>query len=161
MILQCATTDIVDGVGRQRETVFVGLSFRRTLHDAEDAFDDIGDIGEVALHVAVAEDLDRAAFGERVGGREIEHVRAACETVNGEEAEAGGRSIVELSIAVSQEFVGLFSGRVEGDRRRTTRPRRCGSSWSARGRYRKSATKMKKACSVTRRWGSTTSRSSA
>ena len=115
-ILRCAATDIVNGVGRQREAVFACLLLGRALHDAENAFDDIGDVGEVALHVAVVEDLDCAALGERVGGREIEHVRAACGTVNGEEAEAGGRNIVELAIAVCQELVGLFSGRVEGDR---------------------------------------------
>lgn len=49
-------------------------------------------------------------------GGEIEHVRPACGTVNSEEAQTCGRNIVELAVAVSQEFIGLFSGRVEGDR---------------------------------------------
>ena len=49
-------------------------------------------------------------------GGEIEHIRPACGTVNGEEAETGGRNIVELAVTVCQKFVGLFSGRVEGDR---------------------------------------------
>ena len=67
-VFGCAAADVVDGVGRQREAVFAGLLFGCALHDAEDAFDDVVDVGEVALHVAVVEDLDRAAFGERVGG---------------------------------------------------------------------------------------------
>ena len=67
-ILWRAAADIVDGVGRQREAIFAGLSFRCALHDAEDAFDNIGDVSEVALHVAIVEDLDRASLGERVGG---------------------------------------------------------------------------------------------
>ena len=115
-VFGCAAADVVDGVGRQREAVFAGLSLRGTLHDAEDALNDVVDVGEVALHVAVVEDLDRAALGERVGGGEVKHVRAACGSVDREEAEAGGRDIVELAVAVGQELVGFFSGRVEGDR---------------------------------------------
>ena len=49
-------------------------------------------------------------------GGEIEHIRPACGTVNSEEAQTCGWNIVELAVAVRQEFVGLFSGRVEGDR---------------------------------------------
>ena len=101
-ILWRAAADIVDGVGRQREAVFTSLLLGCALHDAEDAFDDVVDVGEVALHVAVVEDLDRAALGERVGGGEVKHVRAACGSVDCEEAEAGGRDIVELAVAVGQ-----------------------------------------------------------
>ena len=115
-VFRCAAADVVDGVGRQREAVFAGLFFGRALHDAEDALDDVVDVGEVTLHVTIVEDLDRAALGERVGGGEVKHVRAARRSVYCEEAEAGGRDIVELTVAVGQELVGFFSGRVEGDR---------------------------------------------
>ena len=111
-----SSANIVDCVRRQRKAVFASLSFRSTLHDAKDAFNDVVDVGKVALHIAVVEDFDRSAFGERVGCGEVEHVRAACGSVNREEAEAGGRDIVELAVAVRQELIGLFCSRVKGDR---------------------------------------------
>ena len=111
-----AAADVVDSVGRQRETVFAGLLLRCSLHDADDAFDNVVDIGEVALAVAVVENLDGLACLQFLCGGEVEHVRAACRAVNGKEAEPGGRNIVELAVAVCQELVGFFSGRVEGDR---------------------------------------------
>ena len=111
-----ASADVVDGVGRQRESVFAGLLFGSALHDTEYTFDDIVDVCEVALAVAVVEDLDGLACLQFLCGGEVEHVRAACRAVNGKEAEPGGRNIVELAVAVCQKLIGLFSGRVEGDR---------------------------------------------
>ena len=111
-----AAADVINCVGRQRETIFSGLLLRCSLHDTDDAFHDVVDVGEVALAVAVVKDLDGLPCLQFLRGREIEHVRAACRTVNGEEAETGGRNIVELAVAVCQKLVGLFSGRVEGDR---------------------------------------------
>ena len=115
-VLGCAAADVVDGVGRQREAVFAGPLLRRALHDAEDALDDVVDVGEVALHIAVVEDLNGLAGLQFLRGGEIEHVRAAGGTVNGEEPQACGRNIVELAVAVRQKLIGLFGGRVEGDR---------------------------------------------
>lgn len=60
------------------------------------ALDNIVHIGEIALAVAVVEDLDRAVFGERVCRREVEHIRSACRSVDCEEAQACGRNVVEL-----------------------------------------------------------------
>ena len=111
-----AAADVINGVGRQRETVFADLLFGSTLHDTEYALDDVVDVGEVALAVAVVEDLDGLPSLQLLRGGEIEHVRAACRTVNSEEAQTCGWNIVELAVAVRQEFVGLFSGRVEGNR---------------------------------------------
>ena len=86
------------------------------MHDTDDAFHDVVDVGEVAFAVAVVEDLNGLACLQFLRCGEVEHVRAACRTVNGKEAETGGRNIVELAVAVRQKLVGLFSGRVEGDR---------------------------------------------
>ena len=111
-----AAADVVDSVGRQRETIFSGLLLRGSLHNTDDTLDDVVNVGEVTLAVAVVEDLDGLPSLQLLRGGEVEHVRAACRTVNSEEAETGGRNIVELAVAVRQELVGLFSGRVEGDR---------------------------------------------
>ena len=82
-----AAADVIDGVGRQRESVFAGLLFGSALHDTEYTFDDIVDVCEVALAVAVVEDLDGLACLQFLCGGEVEHVRAACRAVNGKEAE--------------------------------------------------------------------------
>ena len=111
-----AAADVIDGVGRQRETVFSGLLFRCALHDTDDTFNNVIYIGEVTLAVAVVEDLDGLASLQLLRGGEIEHVRPACGTVNSEEAQTGGWNIVEFAVAVRQKLVGLFCGRVEGDR---------------------------------------------
>ena len=115
-VLGGAASDVVNSVGRQRETVFSGLLLRCAFHDADNTLDDVVDIGEVPLAVAVVEDLDGLACLQFLCGGEVEHVRPACGPVNSEEAETCGRNIVELAVAVRQELIGLFSGRVEGDR---------------------------------------------
>ena len=115
-VFGCAAADVVDSVGRQRETIFSGLLLRGSLHHADNTFDDVVNVGEVALAVAIVEDLNGLACLQFLRGGEVEHVRSACRTVNGEEAETGRRNIVELAVAVCQKLVGLFSGCVEGDR---------------------------------------------
>ena len=115
-VFGCAAADVVDSVGRQREAVFSGLLLRGSLHNTNNSFDDVVDVGEVALAVAVVEDLNGLACLQFLRCGEVEHVRTACRAINSEEPETGGRNIVELAVAVCQELVGLFSGRVEGDR---------------------------------------------
>ena len=115
-VFRRTAADVKDCIGRQRETVFADLLFGSALHDTEYTFDDIVDVCEVAHAVAVVEDLDGLASLQLLRGGEIEHIRPACGTVNSEEAQTGGWNIVELAVAVRQELVGLFSGRVEGDR---------------------------------------------
>ena len=110
-----ATTDVVDGVGWDGESIFAFFAFGGALHHTDDAFDNVVDIGEVAAAVAVVVDLDGFALQEFVGETEIGHVGAACGAVDGEEAEACGGDVVELGVAVGHELVGLLRGGVEGD----------------------------------------------
>ena len=107
--------DVVDFVGRERKAVFAGFLFGGVCHDAEDAFDDVVDVGEVTLAVAVVEDFDFVAFDKLVGEAEICHVGAAGGTVDGEEAETGGGDVVEFGVGVGEELVGFFGGSVKGD----------------------------------------------
>ena len=52
--------------------------------------------GEVALAVAVVEDLDGLSLAEFVGESEISHIGTTCRTIDGEETESRGRDVVEL-----------------------------------------------------------------
>ena len=72
-----SATNVVDGVGRQRETIFAGLLLGRTLHHAEYSFHDVVHVCEVALAVAVVEDLDGLASLQLLRGGEVELIRAA------------------------------------------------------------------------------------
>ena len=112
-VLRGATADVVDGVWRDREAVGAVLLLRCAAHDADDSFDDVVDVGEVALAVSVVEDLDAVTLHEAVRRREVEHVRAAGRAVDGEEAEAGGRDVVELRVGVGHELVAFFRCGVE------------------------------------------------
>lgn len=49
--------DVIYGVGRDGKAVFAVFLFRRALHDADDAFHNVIDVGEVSFAVAVVENL--------------------------------------------------------------------------------------------------------
>ena len=85
------------------------------LHDANDAFYDVIDKGEVAFAVAVVEDLDGLAFTEFVGEAEVGHVWTTCRTIDCEESETGRGDVVELAVGVCHQFVALFCGGIEAD----------------------------------------------
>ena len=112
-VFRGAAADVVDGVWRDREAVGAVLLLRCAAHDADDPFDDVVDVGEVALAVSVVEDLDAVALHEAVRRGEVEHVGAAGRAVDGEEAEAGGRDVIELRVGVGHELVALFRRGVE------------------------------------------------
>ena len=112
-VLGLAAADVVDGIRRDGKPVLAGLLFRGFAHDPDDAFHDVIDIGEITSAVAVVVDLDGLAFQQFVRESEIGHVRTPGRTVDGEEAEARGRDVVKLGIAVGEELVALLGGRVQ------------------------------------------------
>lgn len=108
--------DVVDLVWREGEAVFAILLFGGVLHHAHDAFDNVINEREVALALAVVENLDGLAGFELVGEAEVGHVRAAGGAVDGKEAEARARDVVELAVGVCHELVALLGGCVQRDR---------------------------------------------
>lgn len=114
-VFWAGVADVVDLVRREWKAVFAGLFGRGFGHDADDAFDDVVDVSEVALAVAVVEDFDGLALDELISKAEVGHVGAAGRAVDGEETEAGGGDVVEFRVGVCEEFVALFGGGVEGD----------------------------------------------
>ena len=115
-VLGLAAADVVDGIRRDGQPVLAGLLFRGFAHDPADAFHDVIDIGEIATAVAVVVDLDGLAFQQLVRESEIGHVRTACGAVNGEEAEACSRNVVQFGIAVGEEFVAILRCRIQAHR---------------------------------------------
>ena len=115
-VLGLAAADVVDGIRRDGKPVLAVLLFRGFAHDPDDAFHDVIDIGEIPSAVAVVVDLDGLAFQQFVRESEIGHVWTPCRTVDGEEAEARGRNIVKLGIAMSEELVALLGRRIQAHR---------------------------------------------
>ena len=115
-VLGLTAAYVIDGIRRDGEPVLAVLLFRSFAHDTDDAFHDVIDIGEIPSAVAVVVDLDGLTFQQLVREPEISHVRAAGGTVDGEEAEARGRDVVKLGIAVGEEFVALLGCRIQAHR---------------------------------------------
>jgi len=112
-VLELAAADVVDSIRRDGKAVLADLLFRGLAHHPDDAFHDVIDIGEIAAAVAVVVDLDGLALEQFVREAEIGHIRTAGGAVDGEEAEARGRDVVQLGIAVGEELVALLGGRVQ------------------------------------------------
>ena len=83
---------------------------------ADHAFDDVVDVGEAALVVAVVEHLDRLTGEDRFGEKEQRHVRASPGAVDGEEAQSGAWNAVEVRITVRHHLVGFLGGGVQRQR---------------------------------------------
>ena len=98
------------------EAVFALLLLWGVLHHSYYTFHDVIDIGEVALTVAVVENLDGFAFNKFVGETEVCHVRATGWTIDGEETETGGWDVIEFAVGMSHKLVTLLSGCVKRHR---------------------------------------------
>jgi hypothetical protein len=91
----------------------VGLALRGLADDAADALDDVADVGEVALHLAVVEHLNGFTRQDGFHEEEVGHVWPAPGPVDGEEAEARGGQLVEVAVGVGHQLVALLGGGVE------------------------------------------------
>ena len=112
-VLGLAAADVVNGIGRDGQSILAGLLLRSFAHNPDDAFHDVIDIGEIPSAVAVVVDLNGLTFQQFVRESEIGHVRTPGRSIDGEEPEARGRDIVKLGIAMGEEFVALLGGRVQ------------------------------------------------
>ena len=112
-ILGLAAADVIDGIRRDGKSVLASLLFRGFAHDPDDAFHDVVDVCKITSTVTVVINLDGLAFQQFVRESEIGHVRTPCRTVDGKEAEARGRNIVKLGIAVGKELVALLGSRIQ------------------------------------------------
>lgn len=84
-ILRLVVTYIIYFIGRNGKTIFANIFFGSMLHDSNNSFNDVINVGEVSLTVAVVEDLDGFAFDQLVGKAKVCHVGTTCGAINGEE----------------------------------------------------------------------------
>ena len=73
----------------------------RTIETAENAGNDVADMREIPLHVAVIEHFDWAPFQYGLGEYKGGHVRATPATVYGKEAQPGHRNTIQMTIAMA------------------------------------------------------------
>ena len=105
--------DVVHLVRWNGQSVLPVLLLGGVLHDANHSLHDVVDIGEVALAVAIIENLDGLAFHQLVGKAEVSHVGTAGGAIDGEEAEAGRGDVVEFRVGMGHQLVALLRGGVE------------------------------------------------
>lgn len=86
---------------------------RGVLHDAHHSLHNVVNVSEVALAVAIVENLDGLAFHQFVGEAEVSHVGTTGGAIDGEEAEAGRGDVVELRVGMGHQLVTLLGGGVE------------------------------------------------
>ena len=112
-VLGRVVADVVHLVRGDGESILAVLLLRGVLHDAHHSLHDVVNIGEVALAVAIVENLDGLAFHQLVGEAEVSHVGTTCGAIDGEETEAGRGDVVELAISMGHQLVALLRGGVE------------------------------------------------
>src|SRR6266508_2797686 len=83
---------------------------------AEHPLRDVVHVGEVALHPAVVEHLDRLALEDRLREQHGRHVGPSPWPVDGEEPESGRRDVEQVRVGVRHQLVRLLGRGVEADR---------------------------------------------
>ena len=112
-VLGSVVTNIIYLIGRYGQSVFTCALLGSVLHDSDDSFYDVIDVGEIALAVAVIEDFYRIPLYQFVGKAEIGHVGPAGRTVDSEEAKTRAGDIVEFAVSMRHQLVALLRGGIE------------------------------------------------
>lgn len=112
-VLGGVVADVIYLVRWDGQSVLAVLLLRGVLHDAHHSLHDVVDIGEVALAVAIIENLDGLAFHQLVGEAEVSHVGTTGGAIDGKEAEAGRGNVVELAISMGHQLVALLRGGIK------------------------------------------------
>jgi hypothetical protein len=113
------TADVVQAIGRVTGTGIRGgpapvrVGCGDIVQRADYAFDDVINVGEVPLVVAVIEDINRFARENPFRKYEQRHVRPAPGTIDGKEPQPRRRQPVEVAVGMRHQLIGLFRGRVE------------------------------------------------
>ena len=85
------------------------------LHHANNAFYNVIDVGEVALAVAIVENLDGLALAQLVGEAKVGHVGPPRRAIDCEKAQPRAGDVVKLGVGMGHELIALLGGGVEGD----------------------------------------------
>src|SRR5947207_3439023 len=92
------------------------VALRSAVQNPDQTFDDVVDIGEVALHLAVIEHIDWMPFQDRLGKEKQRHIRSTPGAVDGKEAQARGREPVEMTVGVRHQLIGFLGRGIKVDR---------------------------------------------
>ena len=112
-VFRGVVADVVHLVRGDGQSVLAVLLLGGVLHDAHHSLHDVVDIGEVALAVAIVENLYGFAFHQLVGEAKVSHIGTAGGAIDSKEAEAGRGDVVELAIGMGHQLVALLRGGVE------------------------------------------------
>ena len=112
-VLGRVVADVIYLVRWDGQPILTVLLLGGVLHDANHSLHDVVDIGEVALAVAIIENLDCLTFNKFVGETKVCHIWTTGGAIDGEEAEAGRGDVVELAISMGHQLVALLRGGVE------------------------------------------------
>ena len=113
-------TDVDDPERRDRgQAVVVGYllwilrSLGYRIHQHPDPPNQVTDVGEVAVHVAVVVDIDRPPVEDRVDELVVGEVGSSPGPVDREEPEHRGREVPEVGVRVGHRLVGLLGRGVD------------------------------------------------
>ncbi len=105
--------DVIYLVRGDGQSVLAVLLLGGVLHDAHHSLHDVVDIGEVALAVAIVENLYGFAFHQLVGEAKVSHIGTAGGAIDSKEAQAGRGNVVELRVGMGHQLVALLGGGIE------------------------------------------------
>jgi hypothetical protein len=88
----------------------------RLVKQANQALDDVVDIGEITHHLAVVEHLDWLACQHCLGEQKQSHIRPAPRPIHREKTQARGKPPVEVAVGVGHQLIGLLARRIEAHR---------------------------------------------
>ena len=98
------------------EGIEIGIGRRRLIAATQHPFHNVVDIGEIALHFAVVEHLDRFTRQNRPRKQHRCHIRASPRPIHREKAQARCRESIEMAVGVRHQLVGLLTGGVKAHR---------------------------------------------
>ncbi|MNJ59862.1 hypothetical protein D3C77_555650 [compost metagenome] len=94
----------------------LGVGLRRLVQQAHQAFDDVVDIGEIALVLAMVEQLQRRSRDNGLGEADGRHIRPAPGTVHGEEAQPRAGNAEQMAVGMGHQFVGFLGRGIQRQR---------------------------------------------
>jgi len=102
------------GIGIER--IEAWISRGGFLQASDHTFDNVIDVGEVPLHLALVEHLDGLPSEDRLSEQDWSHVRPSPRAVDREKAQARGRQAIEMAVGMGHQLIGLFGCCVEAHR---------------------------------------------
>ena len=108
-----AVTYIIYCVRGLGQSVLAITTLGSFVHHPLNALNNIIDVGEVALAVAVVENLDCFALAEHICKAKVCHIGPTGRAIYGEEPQARRGNVVELAVRVGQQLVTLLGCSIE------------------------------------------------